>query len=200
MSIKKKIWLAVLALVIAGYTGISQQADNTTKAAQENSGEILDEPSWVSGGCDTFWNDNDDNRLCSVGIASGTYNMTSLRLSAQQRAQSYIAGVLEPEVKAIIEHYANSKSGHKDFGNPPDLERARNLAKMLTQQSVLESRIVSVWVPANNRMHVLVSLDITGFHRAVRDNPQLSENLRKELRKRAEKGFKLIKHLKEEKL
>ncbi len=71
---------------------------------------------------------------------------------------------------------------------------------MLTQQSVLESRIVSVWVPANNRMHVLVSLDITGFHRAVRNMPQLSEKLRIEVHKRAEKGFKLIKHLKEEKL
>ncbi|MCP4126450.1 MAG: hypothetical protein GY753_05230, partial [Gammaproteobacteria bacterium] len=157
MSIKKKIWLAVLALVFAGYTGLSQQADNATKADQKNGGKILDEPPWVSGGCDAFWSGKDENRLCSVGISAGSYNMASLRLSAHQRARSYISAVLEPEVKAIIEHYANSSNGHKDFGNPPDLERVRNLAKMLTQKSVLESQIVSVWVPANNRIHVLVS-------------------------------------------
>lgn len=170
-----------------------------TPVAPESGGEMLSQPRWLSEGCEAFWNDKAEDRLCAVGSAAGTYNMATLRTTAERRARNRIAQVLEPEVKALVEHYANSHQGHEDFGNPPDLERARNLSKMLTEHAVLESQITSIWVPANNRMQVLVSLDVTGFQRTVRDMPQLSEKLREELLKRAEKGFKLIEQLEEEK-
>ena len=200
------------ALAAFGCTGTSQQMIAAKKAgeapavpptqeksAKSSDSEMQTEPRWLSESCEAFWNDKSEERLCAVGSSAGTYNTTTLRTSAERRARSKISEVLGPEVKAIIEHYANSRHGHDDFGNPPDMERVRNLSEMLTQHSVLESQIISVWVPANNRMQVLVALDVEDFHRTVREMPQLSEKLREELHKRAEKGFKLIKHLEEEK-
>lgn len=199
------IIVAFVVLAASGFEAIAQQSSSgKKKEASESSGAMHNEPTWLTEGCEAFWNDKSEDpkgagRLCAVGSSAGTYNTTTLRTSAERRARSKIAEALGPEVKAVIEHYANSGHGHEDFGNPPDMEKVRNLSEMLTQQSVLESRIVSIWVPANNRMQVLVALDVSGFNNAVRDIPQLSENLRKELQKRAEKGFKLIKQLEEEK-
>lgn len=205
------LWIIAAFVVLAAFGSetIAQQSSSTKKKGttpktSESSSEKLSEPRWLSEGCEAFWNDKSEDpegagRLCAVGSSAGTYNTTTLRTSAEQRARERIAEVLGPEVKAIMEHYANSGNGHEDFGKPPDMEKVRNLSAMITQRSVLESQIISIWVPANNRMQVLVALDVEGFRNTVRSITQLSEKLREELLKRAEKGFKLIKHLEEEK-
>lgn len=158
---------------------------------------MTSEPRWLSEGCETFWsNDAKDTkgstRLCAVAAAMGPGGISGLRSTAARRARNDIARVLEPEVEAIIEQYASKGQGRKEFGNPPDMERVRNLAALITETALRESSISGIWVPTSNRVHVLISIDAMDFLRTVENKLQLSDKLRAELNKSAEKGFRKI--------
>jgi hypothetical protein len=187
--------VALAALVFSGCAGSGKKAGPVT--VTETPGEMLTAPRWVTGGCETFWTDGAEDskgagRLCAVGVAAGMPTVTSLRTSAERRAHDEIARVLKPKIDAIIEKYAGSGNGHKDFGNPPDMERVRNLVEMITERAVLESETNSIWVAKGNLMHVLVSLDAAGFSRTVNNMTELSPEMRDELLKHAEKEFKAL--------
>ncbi len=190
------VLLSIAALALAGCASTSQKIDAAadTPAAKV---ETLDEPLWISEGCEAFGQDDDKDRLCAVGVAAGPDGLSSLRNSAERRARSHIARELGPEIEAIVEHFANSHHGHEEFGDPPDLERVRNLGKLITETSLRECATTSIWAPTNNRVHVLILIDVEGLRRTVSNMPQISEKLRQELHKRAEKGFKQLKQMEE---
>lgn len=193
------VLLSVAALAASGCAGAPQKTSSAVAKPEKPAvaAETLSEPRWVSEGCEAFWSDGAKDRLCAVGVAAGPNGLSSLRNSAERRARNDIARELGPEIEAMVEHYANSRHGHQEFGNPPDLERVRNLGKLITETSLRASATTSIWVPAKNRMHVLISIDAESLRRTVSNMPQLSEKLREELHKSAEKGFKTIKQAEE---
>lgn len=145
------------------------------------------QPGWVSGDCAAFWGDNLKDRLCGTGSFSGSGDVATLRAKAIEEARKKVSEELESRVQAVVEHYGKSHHGHKDFGNPPNLKLMKETSQNITKDAMQMSEINDFWITSQNEVYALVSLTATAFDDALGRMSRLSEELRKEMHKRAEK-------------
>lgn len=184
MLVKLTIVAAVSFVMFAASGCASKTTGNMLITETEGSNY---QPGWVSGDCAAFWNENLKDRLCGTGSYSGSGDVATLRARAIEEARKKVSEELEARVQAVVEHYGKSHHGHKDFGNPPNLKLMKETSQNITKDAMQMSEINDFWITPKNEVYALVSLTATAFDDAVGRMSRLSEELRKEMHKRAEK-------------
>jgi len=165
------------------------QASNAIPESQPAT--VSTEPAWVSQGCQSFWPaENSDPVICGIGMARGSKNTELLQTTAISRGRAEIAQTLGAGVRAMLNDYASSAAGEREFGDPSEYESyLETLSERITQRSVAGARTEDGWSSRDQTRYALVSLDSNAFVDALNGMDQLSVSMRTALTEAAEIWF-----------
>ena len=148
-------------------------------------------PSWVARGCDAFWGGDAGARLCAVGSADASGNLSLARVRAIGAARAVIAEALERRVEVILRAYAAGPRGAEELGPQREAEtRIVDFARRVTRVGLNGARLRASWMSPQTNLHTLVDLEAETFARHVARMSDLPEGVRGELAARADARFR----------
>ncbi|HWV36918.1 MAG TPA: LPP20 family lipoprotein [Vulgatibacter sp.] len=153
-------------------------------------GELTDAPEWVRKGCDAWWGEKMERRICGVGAAGSTRNAALARTGAIARGRTEIARSLGVRVEALIKDYQATTTGGEAFGvGAADDQHLIDVSKQITDLSLAGTTLVDSWISSSGTFYALVALDVEGFKDAVSKMQNLSEGVRAAVIERADRAF-----------
>jgi hypothetical protein len=177
--------ICAFALVFTSSCASSQPPPKVEKS------EFDGAPKWVTQGCSAYWGEKKgEKKICGVGSATGTRNISLARTAAQGRARTEIARSLQVQVQSMLKDYQATTTGGQEFGkSASDEQHIVDVSKQITDTTLAGTEQVDTWISPNGTMWVLVALDVEGFKGAIQKMGQLSESVRKAVVERADKAF-----------
>jgi len=177
--------LLLLGLVWAsGCASVPKTPEDAVK------GELTDAPEWVRKGCDAWWGEKKERRICGVGAAGSTRNAALARTGAIARGRTEIARSLGVRVEALMKDYQATTTGGEAFGTAAaDDQHLVDVGKQITDMSLAGTTLVDSWISSSGTFYALVALDVEGFKDAVSKMQNLSESVRSAVIQRADKAF-----------
>ncbi len=183
-------WLAAAALAATGFLFGSGCASTPKTPADAVQGELTDAPEWVRKGCDAWWGDKSERRICGVGAAGSTRNAALARTGAIARGRTELARSLSVKVEAMIKDYQATTTGGESFGSSAaDDQHLVDVSKQITDTSLAGTSLVDSWISKSGTFYALVALDVEGFKDAVSQMRNLSDSVRAAVVERADKAF-----------
>jgi len=182
--------LALSAIVLSAF---AMGCATTQPPPKIEKSELEGAPKWVLQGCSSYWQDKDkkgEKKICGVGSATGTRNISLARSTAIGRARTEMARSLQTQVQAALKDYQATTTGGSEFGkSAADEQHVVDVSKQITDTTLSGTELVDTWISQNGTMWVLVDLDIEGFKGVVQKMGQLSEGVRQAVIQRADKAF-----------
>jgi hypothetical protein len=152
--------------------------------------EFTDAPDWVVQGCNAYWGVDSDRKVCGVGSAGGSRNVSLMRTTAVARGRTEIARTLRTQVQAMLKDYQATTTGGHDYGFAAnDEQHIVDVSKQITDMSLSGTEMTDSWISHNGTYYALVALDLDKFEDTVDRMEQLSEQVRRAVVERAEEAF-----------
>ena len=152
--------------------------------------EFSGAPDWVIQGCSAYWGDDGARRICGVGSASGSRNVSLMRTTAIGRGRTEIARSLQTQVRAMLKDYGATTTGGEEFGEAAnDEQHVIDVSKQITNMSLSGTEMTDSWISSNGTYYALVALDVEKFADSVSRMDQLSEQVRRAVVERADASF-----------
>jgi hypothetical protein len=152
--------------------------------------EFTGAPDWVIRGCGAYWGDDGAGRICGVGSAGGSRNVSLMRTTAIGRGRTEIARSLQTRVQAMLKDYGATTTGGEEFGEAAnDEQHIVDVSKQITNMSLSGTEMTDSWISQNGTYYALVALDVEKFSDSVSRMDQLSERVRRAVVERAEASF-----------
>lgn len=148
--------------------------------------EFAGAPDWVLSGCSAYWGDDGGARICGVGNAKFTGNMSITRTKATSRARAEISRTLETKVKNMVKDYQEQVT---DGETEMTAEQFSSTTVSLSKATLNGTQQQDTWISPSNELYVLVALDVTAFENSVREMDEMSDKLRTFIESRAKKSF-----------
>jgi ribosomal protein S20 len=177
-------FLTVAALAVVAVTAGCGK-DVSTPDEQIPS-EFAGAPDWVLSGCNAYWGDDGGARICGVGNAKFTGNMSITRTKATSRARAEISRTLETKVKNMVKDYQEQVT---DGETEMTAEQFSSTTVSLSKATLNGTQQQDTWISPSNELYVLVALDVTAFENSVREMDEMSDKLRTFIESRAKKSF-----------
>ena len=177
-------FLTVAALAVVAVTAGCGK-DVSTPDEQIPS-EFAGAPDWVLSGCSAYWGDDGGARICGVGNAKFTGNMSITRTKATSRARAEISRTLETKVKNMVKDYQEQVT---DGETEMTTEQFSSTTVSLSKATLNGTQQQDTWISPSNELYVLVALDVTAFENSVREMDEMSDKLRNFIESRAKKSF-----------
>lgn len=148
-------------------------------------------PDWVIKGCNAYWGDKAQNKICGVGSAGSTRNISLARSTATSRGRTEIARSLSVKVKSMLKDYQATVTGGENYGTAADDEQyVVDVSKQITDMSLSGTQMVDSWLNTKTgTLYALVALDIDAFKSAVNGMKDLDDSVRKFVEENATKAF-----------
>ena len=179
-----RTFLTVAALALVAVTAGCGK-DVSTPDEQIPS-EFAGAPDWVLSGCSAYWGDDGGARICGVGNAKFTGNMSITRTKATSRARAEISRTLETKVKNMVKDYQEQVT---DGETEMTAEQFSSTTVSLSKATLNGTQQQDTWISPSNELYVLVALDVTAFENSVREMDEMSDKLRTFIESRAKKSF-----------
>ena len=184
---RARIGSGLLVLGIVWASGCASVPKTPADAVQ---GELSDAPEWVRKGCEAWWGEKKEHRICGVGAAGSTRNAALARTGAIARGRTEIARSLGVRVEALMKDYQATTTGGEGFGtSAADDQHLVDVGKQITDMSLAGTTLVDSWISSSGTFYALVALDVEGFKDAVSKMQNLSESVRSAVIQRADKAF-----------
>ncbi|MDJ0868267.1 MAG: LPP20 family lipoprotein [Myxococcota bacterium] len=153
--------------------------------------ELDGAPEWVTGNCQTYWEDEDQRpQLCGVGSMGATRNISLAQTTATARARTEIARRLELRVQSILKDYQATTTAGAGFGSAANDEQfVTDTSKQITDFTLRGTEPTDSWVSEAGTYYSLVSLDLDQFRDALSQMSQLSDGTRRAVEERASLAF-----------
>lgn len=148
--------------------------------------EFAGAPDWVLSGCSAYWGDDGGARICGVGNAKFTGNMSITRTKATSRARAEISRTLETKVKNMVKDFQEQVT---DGEAEMTAEQFSSTTVSLSKATLNGTQQQDTWISPSNELYVLVALDVTAFENSVREMDEMSDKLRTFIESRAKKSF-----------
>ena len=177
-------FLTVAALAVVAVTAGCGK-DVSTPDEQIPS-EFAGAPDWVLSGCNAYWGDDGGARICGVGNAKFTGNMSITRTKATSRARAEISRTLETKVKNMVKDFQEQVT---DGESEMTAEQFSSTTVSLSKATLNGTQQTDQWISPSNELYVLVALDVTAFENSVREMDEMSDKLRTFIESRAKKSF-----------
>jgi hypothetical protein len=156
-----------------------------------DSSVLADAPDWVLQSCSAYWGDDDGARICGVGSAGGTKNISLARNAAIGRARTEIARSLQVKVKSMLKDYQATTTGGDEFLiAAADEQYVEDVSKQITNMTLSGTAMQDTWVAHDGTMFTLVALDIDTFKDSLKSMTDLSETIRRAVKERADSSFR----------
>lgn len=153
--------------------------------------EYAGAPDWVRKGCSSYWDDEDDRRLCGVGSMGGTRNAGLARSGATARARAEIARSLQVQIEAMLRDYQATTTGGQAFGRAAaDEQHVEDVGRQITDMTLAGTELVDSWISDSGTFYALVALDVERFKEEVGRMQDLSEGVRRAVIERADEAFR----------
>lgn len=179
-----RFFLSAVALIaVAATVGCGKSA--TTPDEQVPS-EFAGAPEWVLQGCSAYWGDDGGARICGVGNAKFTGNMSITRTKATSRARTEISRTLETKVKNMVKDFQEQVT---DGESEMTAEQFSSTTVSLSKATLNGTQLQQTWISPSNELYVLVALDVAAFENSVREMDEMSDRLRTFIESRAKKSF-----------
>jgi len=177
-------------VLVTGVVWASGCASTPKTPADAVQGELTDAPEWVRKGCEAWWGEKQERRICGVGAAGSTRNAALARTGAIARGRTEIARALGVRVEALIKDYQATTTGGEAFGTAAaDDQHLVDVSKQITDMSLAGTMLVDSWISSSGTFYALVALDVEGFKDAVSKMQNLSESVRSAVIQRADEAF-----------
>lgn len=188
---KSILVIMALALACAFALAFASSCATTPPPPKVEKSEFDGAPKWVTQGCNAYWGEKKgEKKICGVGSATGTRNISLARTTAQGRARTEIARSLQTEVRAVLKDYQATTTGGQEFGkSASDEQHVEDVSKQITDTTLSGTEQIDTWISPNGTMWVLVALDVEAFKGAIAKMGQLSEGVRQAVIQRADKAF-----------
>lgn len=174
------VCISAFALACAGRPGPSDMPESSI---------LADAPDWVLQSCSAYWGDN-DARICGVGSAGGTKNISLARNAAIGRARTEIARSLQLKVKSMLKDYQATTTGGDEYGfAAADEQYVEDVSRQITDMTLSGTAMQDTWVAGNGTLFVLVALDVDTFKDSLQNMTDLSETIRRAVQERADEAF-----------
>ncbi len=177
-------FLTVAALAVVAVTAGCGK-DVSTPDEQIPS-EFAGAPDWVLSGCNAYWGDDGGARICGVGNAKFTGNMSITRTKATSRARAEISRTLETKVKNMVKDFQEQVT---DGESEMTAEQFSSTTVSLSKATLNGTQQQDTWISPSNELYVLVALDVAAFENSVREMDEMSDKLRTFIESRAKKSF-----------
>lgn len=148
--------------------------------------EFAGAPEWVLSGCNAYWDGDDGARLCGVGNARFTGNMSITRQKATARARAEISRSLETKVKSMVKDFQEDVT---DGGSEMTAEQFSTTTISLSKATLNGTQQIDQWLSPSDELWMLVALDVTAFENSVSDMTEMDERLRSYIQSRARASF-----------
>jgi len=147
-------------------------------------------PDWVMQSCSAYWGDDEGGRICGVGSAGGTRNISLARNAAIGRARTEIARSLQVKVKSMLKDYQATTTGGEEFlVAAADEQYVEDVSKQITDMTLSGTALQDTWVAHDGTMFTLVALDVDTFKDSLSNMSNLSETIRRAVKERADASF-----------
>jgi len=175
------VCISAFALACAGRPGPSDMPESSI---------LADAPDWVLQSCSAYWGDN-DARICGVGSAGGTKNISLARNAAIGRARTEIARSLQLKVKSMLKDYQATTTGGEEYGtHAADEQHIVDVSKQLTDIDLVGVEQQDMWISPSGQVYVLMVYDAEKFSMAVSGMKNLSDQIRTAVIERADESFR----------
>lgn len=146
----------------------------------------LKPPEWVIKGGGAF-KDSNGRAFYGVGSAAGIANYSLQRTAADNRARNDLAKVFEFYTKSLMKDYAASTTAG-DFKASAEEQNVEQAIKTVTDAVLSGVQIVDHWEHADrDELFSLARLDLAAFKENFDRHKELSEEVRKAVKERADK-------------
>ena len=172
---------ALLAVVVTAGCGRSVSTPD-----EQIPSEFAGAPEWVLQGCSAYWGDDGGARICGVGNAKFTGNMSIARTKATSRARTEISRTLETKVKNMVKDFQEQVT---DGETEMSAEQFSSTTVSLSKATLNGTQQQDTWISPSNELWVLVALDVAAFENSVREMDEMSDKLRTFIESRARKSF-----------
>lgn len=179
-----RIFLSAAALAVVAVTAGCGK-DVSTPDEQIPS-EFAGAPDWVLSGCSAYWGDDGGARICGVGNAKFTGNMSITRTKATSRARAEISRTLETKVKNMVKDFQEQVT---DGETEMTAEQFSSTTVSLSKATLNGTQQQDTWISPSSELYVLVALDVAAFENSVREMDEMSDKLRSFIESRAKKSF-----------
>lgn len=175
--------------------GVAACSTTPTAKTPETPAEVMlyqasSAPDWVNRSCEQHWDDEDEARICSVGVVTGTKNPGLARSAAIARARAEMARSLETKVQALLKDYQASSTGGEKFAKlASDEQFITDTSKQITNTSLSGTKFENSWVAPDGTYYAMISLDLPTFEGAIQSDTSLSENERNAITERAQAAW-----------
>jgi len=170
----------VAALATAGCGGGVTAPDEVAPS------EFAGAPDWVLSGCTAYWGDDGGARICGVGNARFTGNMSITRQKATSRARAEISRTLETKVKNMVKDFQEQVT---DGESEMTAEQFSSTTISLSKATLNGTQQTDQWLSPSSELYMLVALDVAAFENSVREMDEMSDRLRTFIESRAKKSF-----------
>jgi ribosomal protein S20 len=177
-------FLTVAALAVVAVT--AGCGKDVSSPDEQIPSEFAGAPDWVLSGCSAYWGDDGGARICGVGNARFTGNMSITRTKATSRARAEISRTLETKVKNMVKDYQEQVT---DGETEMTAEQFSSTTVSLSKATLNGTQQQDTWISPSNELYVLVALDVTAFENSVREMDEMSDKLRTFIESRAKKSF-----------
>jgi hypothetical protein len=153
---------------------------------QETADSAAAGPEWVMKGGGAF--DVDKGKVFyGIGAASGIKNKALLRQTADNRARSDIAKILETYVASLSKDYMASTTAG-DMSASSEEQHVESALKTFAKATLHGAQIVDRWMDsADGTYYSLCELDLLSFKETLDDYKELDAKVRDYVRDNAEK-------------
>jgi ribosomal protein S20 len=148
--------------------------------------EFAGAPDWVLSGCTAYWGDDGGARICGVGNARFTGNMSITRQKATSRARAEISRTLETKVKNMVKDFQEQVT---DGESEMTAEQFSSTTISLSKATLNGTQQTDQWLSPSSELYMLVALDVAAFENSVREMDEMSDRLRTFIESRAKKSF-----------
>lgn len=150
-------------------------------------GPVVEYPEWVNKGSGAFGGEK--KVFYGVGSASGIRNHSLARTTADNRARNEIAKVFEVYSASLMKDYSASTTAG-DFSASSEEQHVQNAVKTFTARTLNGVEVVDHWIhPTDATIYSLARLDLEGFMDQLSKAKELSEKVKEQVKRAAEKAF-----------
>lgn len=143
-------------------------------------------PDWVVKGGGAF-KDSNGKAFYGVGSSTGIKNYSLQREAADNRARNDIAKVFEFYTKSLMKDYQASTTAG-DFKATAEEQNVEEAIKTVTSATLTGVIIIDHWEhPARDELFSLARLDLEAFKSNLDQHKELSNEVRKAVKERADK-------------
>ena len=148
-------------------------------------------PKWLINGCTAYWDNQDEKKLCGVGVGSDSSRVAAMkRVVANANARSEISRNLSVKVKSMLMDYQATIANELAFSAAAtDEQYIVKTSEQIIEQSLSDIEPSETWSSKDGTLFVLVVLDVDRFKAKVTEMNMLSKSLRQAIVEWADKSF-----------